>query len=96
LRCIIFIAILSLMETLHKAKPGRPAGRKQEKQKSDAVFRVRSALGMTQEEFAREMGCSIATIRKYEQGQVLPGGVSQKLAFAKVAKRAGVSLEGEG
>jgi DNA-binding transcriptional regulator YiaG len=78
------------METLHKGKRGRPAGRTQEEAKSDAVFRARTALSMTQEEFAREMGCSIATIRRYEQSQILPGGVSQKLAFAKIAKRAGI------
>ncbi len=89
---IIFIATIEGMETLHKAKRGRPSGRAQEETKSDAVFRVRSSLSMTQEEFAREMGCSIATIRRYEQGQVLPGGVSQKIAFAKVAKRADVSI----
>lgn len=83
------------MEALHKARRGRPSGRVQEETKSDAVFRVRDALKMTQEEFSREMGCSIATIRRYEQSQILPGGVSQKLAFAKVAKRAGVSLEKE-
>jgi DNA-binding transcriptional regulator YiaG len=81
------------METTSKARIGRPRGSAQESQKSDAVFRVRSALGMTQEEFSRAMNSSIATIRRYEQGKLLPGGVAQKAAFAKVAKRAGVSLE---
>jgi DNA-binding transcriptional regulator YiaG len=81
------------MEPLHKAKPGRPAKRPGSEIKSDAVYRVRSALSMTQEEFAREMGCSVAAIRRYEQGQKLPGGVSQKIAFAKVAERAGVEIE---
>ncbi len=81
------------METTTKPRIGRPKGSAQEKQKSDAVFRVRSAMGMTQEEFARAMNSSIATIRRYEQGQLLPGGIAQKAAFAKVAKRAGVSLE---
>lgn len=48
---------------------------------------------MTQEEFAREMNCSIATVRRYEQQKVLPGGIAQKSAFAKIAKRAGIALE---
>lgn len=64
---------------------------------TDAVRRVRLALnngaGLTQEELAREMGCSVAAVAKMEQGQRLPGSIALRTAFAKVAKRAGVSLE---
>lgn len=60
---------------------------------SDAVARVRAALGVTQEEFAREMKCSIATVRRYEQQKVLPGGIAQKSALAKIAKRVGIEVE---
>ena len=83
------------MEAPDKAPRGRPSGSRQGEIKSDGVFRVRSALKMTQEEFAREMETSIATIRRYEQNKLLPAGIAQKSAFARIAKKAGVEVEEE-
>lgn len=48
---------------------------------------------MTQEEFAREIGVSPYSLAKMEQQKREPGTQAGKTAFAKVAKRAGVSLE---
>ena len=76
-----------------KRPRGRP--RKEAPEKTDVVARVRAALKLTQEEFARELRCSIATVRRYEQQSVLPGGIAQKLAFAKIAKRAGIEATGD-
>lgn len=67
---------------------GRPSA-----PRSDRVRRVRNALKMTQEEFARELGVSPYTLAKMEQQGREPGTQAGKAAFAKVAKRAGVSLE---
>jgi DNA-binding transcriptional regulator YiaG len=61
--------------------------------RSDRVRRVRDALAMTQEEFAREIGVSPYSLAKMEQQRREPGTQAGKAAFAKIAKRAGVSLE---
>jgi transcriptional regulator with XRE-family HTH domain len=76
--------------TDEKEVGGRPAA-----PRSDRVRRVRDALGMTQEEFAREMGVSPYTLAKMEQQGREPGTQAGKATFAKFAKRAGVSLEKE-
>jgi transcriptional regulator with XRE-family HTH domain len=79
-----------------KTKPksaGRPLGVRSSRS-SDAVSRVRAALGMTQEEFARELGCSLSNVAKMEGDSRTPGTVALKTNLAKLAKRAGVSLEG--
>ncbi len=38
------------------------------------VRRIRAKLGMTQEEFAREFGFSLNTLRHWEQGRRVPEG----------------------
>ena len=48
---------------------------------------------MTQEEFAKEIGVSPYSLAKMEQQKREPGTQAGKAAFAKAAKRAGVSLE---
>lgn len=63
--------------------------------RSDRVRRVRDALGMTQEEFAREIGVSPYSLAKMEQQGREPGTQAGKAAFAKIAKRASVSIESE-
>lgn len=60
---------------------------------SDAVFRVRSALGLTQEEFARELGCSLSNVAKMEGQKRTPGTRALKDNLAKLARKAGVSIE---
>ncbi len=77
-------------DTLKRAV-GRP--KKPAPSPTDAVFRVRSAMGITQEEFSRELGCSVAAVSKMEQDERLPGSIALRTAFLKLAKRAGVSLE---
>lgn len=69
---------------------GRP--RKEAPAPTDAVARVRAAMGLTQEEFAREMACSIGTVRRYEQAKVLPTGIAQKRALARLAKRVDIEV----
>lgn len=73
----------------------RPVGRpkKPAPAPTDAVFRVRHAMGKTQAEFAQEMGCSVTAVSKMEQDERLPGSMALRTAFLKLAKRAGVSLE---
>lgn len=81
-----------MSETL-KPAPGRP--KRPAPPKTDAVRRVRQAMEKTQEEFAREIGCSVASVSKMEQDERLPGSIALRNAFLKVAKRAGVSIEAE-
>ena len=72
-----------------KRKPGRPRG--SEVPKSDAVRRVRETLGLTQEQFAQEMGCTGSTIAKAEGGgRLLQPRLMPRLR--ELAKRAGVEV----
>lgn len=80
------------IQTKVKKSGGRPAGLRSSKA-SDAVSRVRSGLGITQEEFARELGCSVSTVAKMEGEGRTPGTRALKDNLARLAKRAGVSLE---
>ncbi len=77
-------------ETLKRpvGRPKRPAP-----PKTDAVLRVRQAMGKTQAEFAQQMGCSVTAVSKMEQDERLPGSMALRTAFEKLAKRAGVSIE---
>jgi putative transcriptional regulator len=40
---------------------------------------IRNRAGMTQEEFAREIGVSVATLRNWEQGRRVPDGSARVL-----------------
>ncbi len=80
------------IQTEVKKRGGRPAGIRSS-QSSDAVFRVRSKLGFTQEDFSRELGCSVSTVAKLEGEGRTPGTRALKNNLARLAKRAGVSLE---
>lgn len=63
---------------------------------SKAVFNpmraVRSALGLTQEEMAREIKCSWATIRNCERDAKLPRGEALRANFNALAKRAKIEV----
>jgi putative transcriptional regulator len=50
------------------------------------VRRIRDKLGMTQEEFAREFGFSVNTLRHWEQGRRVPEGPTR--AYLMVIDRA--------
>jgi putative transcriptional regulator len=45
------------------------------------VVAVRAKLGLTQAEFARLCGVSVATLRNWEQGRRRPAGPSRALLF---------------
>ncbi len=72
---------------------GRPVGTAAPR--SDAVKRVREALGMTQEMFSREIGLSMGTVQKLEQQNREPGTQAGKSALIRLARKAGVSIEKE-
>jgi predicted transcriptional regulator len=55
---------------------------------------VRDALGITQEEMARRMGCSISSERRFEYDRSIPTVTAVKENFRKLAKQAGVEVEG--
>ena len=59
---------------------------------TDAVRRVRDALGMTQQELAEAMPCSLSAIRTMERDNRLPGSRALRENFAKLARRAGVEV----
>ena len=43
------------------------------------VRRIRGKLGMTQEEFARQLGFSVNTLRHCEQGRRVPEGPTRPI-----------------
>lgn len=47
---------------------------------------------MTQEEMARELKCSLDTVRKLERGRRLPSHLAIKSNFAILAQRAKITL----
>ncbi|MEJ0025895.1 MAG: helix-turn-helix domain-containing protein [Rhizomicrobium sp.] len=50
------------------------------------VKRIRTKLGMTQAQFAREFGFSVDTLRHWEQGRRMPDGAAR--AYLKVIDHA--------
>ncbi len=50
------------------------------------VRRIRTKLGMTQAQFAREFGFSVDTLRHWEQGRRMPDGAAR--AYLKVIDHA--------
>ncbi|RYZ74054.1 MAG: XRE family transcriptional regulator [Proteobacteria bacterium] len=77
-----------------KNRGGRPAGLRSS-QPSDAVSRVRASLGLTQEEFARELGCSLSNVAKMEGEKRTPGTRALKDNLVRLAKRAGLNIDEE-
>lgn len=71
-----------------KTPIGRP--RLSQRPSTDAVAEVRAALQFTQEEMARELKCSLDTVRKMEQQSRLPGTHALKANFELLAKRANI------
>ena len=55
------------------------------------VKEVRSQLGLTQEDFARELGVSYATVNRWENGQYKPSKLAkaQFLAFFERMRKKG-------
>lgn len=74
--------------TEEKSKAGRPAA-----PKSTAVKDIRLALKMTQENFARSIGCTTAAVRKAEGKKKLFAEPEYSKALEKLAQEAGVKIE---
>lgn len=70
---------------------GRPVGTLAPK--SGAVRRVRDALGLTQQQLAGELGCSVSAVQKMEQQSHLPSHGTLLVAFERLAKRADVAID---
>ena len=70
---------------------GRPPGSSSSRQ-SDLVVRVRTALGMSQEAFARELGCSTSGVVKMETQNRTPGTKALQDNLAKLAKLARIPI----
>lgn len=71
---------------------GRPPGSRTTIN-TDAVFQVREALGLTQEETARELHCSLSAVRRFEREKVLPVSGAIRDNFNRLAKKAGVEIQ---
>lgn len=61
--------------------------------KSGAVARVQEALGISQEQLAREIGCSLNAVRLMKQEGRLPAKPEVLKKFQTLARRAGVEIE---
>lgn len=64
-----------------------------ETQISNPVKSVRAALGLTQEDMAAKMGCSITSQRRFEYDGTLPKVKAMLGNFRKLAKQAGVEID---
>ncbi len=54
---------------------------------------IREALGLTQEQLAREIKCSINTVRRCEYDERLPKTEAVMDNLKRLTKRGGVSIE---
>lgn len=73
----------------------RPRGRPPRQRKTtDIVKRVRDTLGMTQVQFAEALMCSESSVARYERAGTVPESGALRAQFEKLAKKAGVGLEG--
>jgi transcriptional regulator with XRE-family HTH domain len=60
---------------------------------SDFVRRVRDAHGLTQEELAREIGCSTASVAKLEQERRIPKNAAVRANLVRLADAKGVERD---
>ncbi len=61
--------------------------------KSSPVREVRLALGLTQEQLAKKMGCSLSSERRFEYSGTTPTVGAVLANFRRLAAKAGVSLD---
>lgn len=73
------------------SRGGRPHGT--EAKDSDAVKRARQALGISQQEMAVQMGCSVSAVQRMERLEKLPQSGAMLDSFKRLARRAGVNIE---
>ena len=60
----------------------------------DIVRRLRSKLGLTQEELAHELGITVGTVNRWENGRFRPSKLARS-TILEFAKKHGVSLESD-
>lgn len=60
----------------------------------DIVRRLRSKLGLTQEELAHELGITVGTVNRWENGRFRPSKLARS-TILEFAKKHGVSLDGD-
>jgi len=60
----------------------------------EIVRRLRSKLGLTQEELAHELGITVGTVNRWENGRFRPSKLARS-TIIEFAKKHGVSLEAE-
>lgn len=58
----------------------------------DMVRRLRTKLGLTQEELAHELGITVGTVNRWENGRFRPSKLARS-TILEFAKKHGVSLE---
>jgi|GEM_PF-561493 len=55
---------------------------------------IRESLEMSQEQFAREMGCSVSSINRWERGKGSPAlSIPQIKQFNRLLRRIGMTVE---
>jgi len=64
-----------------------------EEQMSALVRTLRRELKMTQEEFAHELGITVGTVNRWENGRFRPSKLA-KATIVEFAERHGLNLEG--
>ena len=60
----------------------------------DIVRRLRSKLGLTQEELAHELGITVGTVNRWENGRFRPSKLARS-TILEFARKHGVALEGD-
>jgi putative transcriptional regulator len=61
----------------------------------DMVRRLRSKLGLTQEELAHELGITVGTVNRWENGRFRPSKLARS-TILEFARKHGISLEPDG
>jgi transcriptional regulator with XRE-family HTH domain len=64
-----------------------------ETEKVSPVKAVRLALGITQQEMAKRMGCSHPSERRFEYAGTIPTVAAVRTNLKRLAKQAGVEVE---
>lgn len=75
------------------SRGGRPVGTGAAK--SGAVKLTRQSLGVSQQEMAAQIGCSVSAVQRMERLGTLPQNTALLESLKRLAKRANVSIEKE-
>jgi putative transcriptional regulator len=77
--------LMSLKEAASELRSGRQKGSGRSFG-PNRIRKIRTQLGLTQEEFAEDVGVSIQTVRSWEQGRSVPGVFSTLMLQAFLEK----------